>query len=522
MRSRVVILVLAMFMLFSLTILAEEPQYGGTLHFYNSSDWETIDPAYASGFDSGAMAVKIFDGLVRFDYYSNDVVPCLATDWEVSDDGLVWTFHLRKDVKFHNGRPLTAHDVKYSFDRLFDPEVASPGTWAFDMILGTDAALAGEAEGVEGVKVIDDYTVSFILKYPFGLFLKHLTLPYALIVPKEVVEEYGDQFSEHAVGTGPWKLVKWEHDNILVLEANEDYFEGRPYVDRVEYRVIPEPLTAIAEFEAGNLDMAGIPDAEWERWTEDPYWKNYIVEQTELSTYYLAMNQKFKPLDDPKVRRAIAHAIDVQTIIDTLRRGTDTLATGPIPPDMEGYVDLPPIEYNPEKAKQLLAEAGYPDGFEIDLWTTTNSTTVRMAGAFQAYLAQVGIKVNIIKNDWSVFFSAVKKGEVPMYYLSWWADYADPYNFLKPLFYKQKRINMNDPVINKLIEEMERTTNPKVRYKLAEKVVERVYELQPYVWLYHTTSFTLKQPWIKGEIWHQMYDADKLTTIWIDKELKNK
>lgn len=520
MKKRVFVLSVVILMLFNLTVLAGEPQYGGTLHLYNGEDWETTDPAYASGFDSGAMAVKIFDGLVRFDYYSNDVVPCLATDWKVSKDNLTWTFYLRKGVKFHNGSEFNAHDVKYTFDRLFDPETVSPGTWAFDMIAGADAALEGKTDGLAGVEVIDDYTVSFTLDQPFGLFLKHLTLPHALIVPVEVVAEWGDLFSDHAVGTGPWKLVKWEHDNLLVLEANEGYFEGRPYVDRVEYRVIADSLTAVAEFEAENLDIATVPTEEWDRWIQDEYWKNYIVEQTELSTYYLALNHAVEPLNDPKVRRAIAHAIDIDTIIATLRHGTDARAIGPIPKGMEGYLDLPAIEYNPKKAKELLAEAGYPKGFEIEIWTSTKSTNIRMVGAFQAYLAQVGIKANIIKNDWSVFFSAVKNGKVPMYYLSWWADYADPYNFLKPLFYKQKRINMDDPVVNKMIEEMEETSNPEVRYELAKKVTQRVYDLQPYVWLYHTTSFSLKQPWLRGDIWHQMYDADKFTTIWIDQEAK--
>lgn len=518
---RVSYLVVALLLIFSLGVMAEDaPQYGGTLHFSNDSDWDTLDPAYASGFDAGAMAVKVFDGLVRFDYYSNDIVPCLATDWEISKDRLTWTFYLRKDVKFHNGRQMTAKDVKYSFDRLFAPETASPGTWVYDMIAGTDAALDGQADGVSGVKVIDDYTISFTLKHPFGLFLKHLTLPHGLIVPQEVVEKYGDSFSDNAVGTGPWKLVEWEHDSYLTLEANEDYFEGRPYVDKVIYRVIPESLTAIAEFEFGNLDMTSIPDAEWEKWTEDSYWKNYIHEMPELSTYYVALNHDIEPLNDAKVRRAIAHAIDVQTIIQTLRRGTDTLATGPIPPGLEGYTSTGGVEYNPKLAKELLAEAGYPNGFEIDLWTSSNPATVRMVGAIQAYLMQIGIKANIIKNDWSVFFSAVKNGEVPMYYLSWWADYADPYNFLKPLFYENKRMGMDDPLINKYIEEMEKTSNSKVRYQLADKIVERAHELQPYVWLYHTTSFTLYQPWLKGLIWHQMYDANKLTTIWIDQSAK--
>ena len=221
MWSRAVILTLISLFLLTFVTVAEEPHYGGTLHLRNNNDWETLDPAYASGFDSGSMAVKVFDGLVRFDYYSNKVVGCLAKDWEVSEDGLTWTFYLRDDVKFHNGRQLTAHDVKYSFDRLFDPEVASPGTWAFEMIAGTDASLEEQTEGVNGIKVIDDYTISFTLDHPFGLFIKHLTLSYGLIVPQEVVEEYGDELPD-------WIEIKEVGDQKYqdFLETQVDYGEA--------------------------------------------------------------------------------------------------------------------------------------------------------------------------------------------------------------------------------------------------------------------------------------------------------
>lgn len=526
MRSRVMLLVLAMVLLCSLSAFAaaEKPQYGGTLHFYGSADWDTLDPAQASGLAAGAMTVKIFDGLVRFDYYSNDVVPCLATGWTVSKDNLVWTFKLRKGVKFHNGRTFTAADVKYSFDRLFDPKTASPGTWAYEMIAGAQDALDGKAKGLSGVKVIDDYTVSFTLAYPFGLFLKHLTLPHGLIVPKEVVEKWGDKFSDHVVGTGPFKLTKWDHDNKLVLEANKEYFEGRPFVDGIEYRVIPEPLTAIAEFEAGNLDIAEIPQAEYDKWTNDKKWKDLIYKTTDLDTYYFALNQKFKPLNNVKVRKAIAMAIDVPQIVKTIRSNKDLVATGPLPPNLDGYVQMPAVQYNVQQAKKLLAEAGYPNGFDIELWVRSNRTeSIQLGTTIQAYLKQIGIDVTIVKYDWSVLYQSIKKGNAPMYILSWYADYADPYNFLQPLFYgTANKINMNDGTINKLIDEMERTSNPKVRYEISKKVVQRVAELQPYVWLYHTVTGNVKQPWIKGELWHAMYDADKMTTIWIDQSAKKK
>lgn len=497
---------------------AETPQYGGTLHLSNDADWDTLDPAYASGFDAGEMAVKFYDGLVRFDFSSNEIVADLAESWEVKNNNQNFIFHLRKGVKFHNGAEFTAQDVKYTFERLYDPEVASPGTWVYPMIKGTDAKLAGEAADLAGVKVIDDYTIEFDLSEPFGLFLTHLTLPYGLIVNQSAVEEYGADFSQHPVGTGPFKFVEWEHDNKLVMKANQDYWAGRPYVDQVVYRVIPQPLTDIAEFEADNLDRTVVPEEERERWLNDPEWSDDITTIADLSTYYLALNSDFEPLDNPQVREAINYAIDSKTITDSLFPYY-VAANDAIPEGMPGGSDLP-IKADPEKAKQLLAEAGYPDGFDLDIWVSDSSTSVRVGGVLQALLGRVGIQVNLIKNDWSVFYNTVKNGNAPAYYLSWWADYADPYNFLNAL-YTTDRIPFKNQEINSLLKEMSVTTDTAERIKLSQQIIKLADQVgDPYIYLYHTSTSYVKHPWVKGDLYHQMYTADKLLTWWIDQDLK--
>ncbi|MFN2363444.1 MAG: ABC transporter substrate-binding protein [Halarsenatibacteraceae bacterium] len=521
MIKRVFIFVLAFSLLVSGGVMASEAQYGGTLRLSNDTNWDTLDPAYASGFDAGDMASKIFDGLVRFDYHSNDIVNSLAESWEASNENQTFVFKLREGVEFHNGRELTAHDVKYTFDRLYDPEVASPGTWVFSMIKGTDAALDGETDGLEGVTVIDDYTVQFDLDYPFGLFVTHLTLPYGFIVPEEVVNEHGDQFSQNPVGTGPWVFESWDHDDELVLKANEDYFDGRPYVDEVIYRVIPQSITDIAEFEAGNLDYTGIPVEERERWLNNEEWEPYTYSMAELSSYYIALNQDFEPLDDPLVREAIDYAIDSEQITEALFSHY-VAAKDAIPEGMDGGSPNSEFNYDPDRARELLAEAGYPDGFELELWVSSGTNPVRAGGVVQAMLTQVGIDVELVKNDWSVFFDTVRKGNAPSYYLSWWADYADPYNFLQALYASDgSRINYENVVVDEILEEMGRTTSVETRVELSERLIDMVSENgDPYVWLYHTSSSTIKQPWVNGELHHQMYHADKLTTWWIDQDKK--
>ncbi|MFW6301807.1 MAG: ABC transporter substrate-binding protein [Bacillota bacterium] len=521
MLKRVFIFVVALSLLVSGGVMASEAEYGGTLRLSNETNWDTLDPAYASGFDAGDMASKIFDGLVRFDYHSNDIVNSLAESWEASNDNQTFVFKLREGVEFHNGRELTAHDVKYTFDRLYDPEVASPGTWVYDMIKGTDAALDGETEGLEGVTVIDDYTVQFDLDYPFGLFVTHLTLPYGFIVPEEVVDEHGKQFSQNPVGTGPWVFESWEHDEEIVLKANEDYFDGRPYIDEVIYRVIPQPLTDIAEFEAGNLDYTGIPVEERESWLNDEEWEPYTHSMAELSSYFIALNQDFEPLDDPLVRKAIDYAIDSEQITESLFSHY-VAAKDAIPEGMDGGSPNSEFNYDPDRARELLAEAGYPDGFELELWVSSGTNPVRAGGVVQAMLSQVGIDVELVKNDWSVFFDTVRQGNAPSYYLSWWADYADPYNFLQALYASEgSRINYKNTVADEILEEMGRTTSVETRVELSERLIDMVEEDgDPYVWLYHTSSSTIKQPWVNGELHHQMYHADKLTTWWIDQDKK--
>ncbi|MFW6001212.1 MAG: ABC transporter substrate-binding protein [Halanaerobium sp.] len=518
-RFKILILLVALLLIFSISLsAAEEPQYGGTLRLSNDTDWDTLDPAYSSGFDAGEMAVKFFDGLVRFDYHSNKIVPALAESWDVEDDNTTFTFHLREDVEFHDGTEFTAHDVKYTFDRLYDPETASPGTWVFPMIKGTDAALDGESDGVAGVEVIDDHTVRFELDKSFGLFLTHLTLPYGLIVNEDIVEEYGEDFRQNPVGTGPFKFVEWEHDDRLVMEANEDYWDGRPYVDEVVFRVIPQPLTDIAEFEAGNLDFTTVPNEERERWMENEEWEEYITTKAELNTYYLALNSDFEPLDDKKVREAIDYALDNEAITNSLFPHY-VPANDAIPEGMPGGSDLP-MKADVEKAKELLAEAGYEDGFELELWVSDGRTPVRVGGVLQALLGRVGIDVELVKNDWSVFYDTVKNGNAPSYYLSWWADYADPYNFLNAL-YTTDRIPFNNEEINEMLEQMTATTDQDERLDLSKEIINLADELgDPYVYLYHTSTSSIKQPWVKGELYHQMYSADKLVTWWIDQDLK--
>jgi len=229
--------------------------------YYSLSDNPTVlDPALVKDVAGGELVAKMFNGLVRYNL-DGEIEGDLAESWETSEDGRGYTFVLRPEVRFANGRLLTADDVKYSFERVLRPETAAPRTWVLDKILGAPQMLSGKARNLEGLEVLDERTIRITLSEPFGPFLGLLTMPAAQVVPKEEVEKYGRAFSQHPLGTGPFRLTRFIHDERLVFEANPYYFEGPPRVKSIVYKIIKEPLPKVAEFKQGLLDITDIPRA---------------------------------------------------------------------------------------------------------------------------------------------------------------------------------------------------------------------------------------------------------------------
>src|SRR5690606_23516921 len=360
----------------------------GTLNLSTNEDWETLDPAFASGVQTGAMVAKLYDGLMRYDYETTDVVPNLAESVDANEDATVFTFTLHEGVKFHDGSTLTANDVKYSIERVLDPATASPLTWVFEDagIVGAEAFVNGEAAEVSGIEVLDERTVRITLEAPYAMFLYHLAMPAAHIVSEAVTSQLadGEDLSGNPVGTGPFMLADRLRDSSLTLRAFDDYFAGRPKIDGVNYRIITDPLIAWNEYLAGNLDVTGIPSALFLDVVNDPQYADQITATPQLAVFYFALNQRIPALQDVRVRRAIAMAVDRQAIVDGPYNGTDQLANAPIPPGLAGYDDtIEAIPYDPEGARALLAEAGYPDGFTLDIWSTRAEVTVAVSELIQ-------------------------------------------------------------------------------------------------------------------------------------------
>ena len=486
---------------------------------YLSADPTTLDPALSNDAGSGELCALLYNGLVRFDHQTT-ILPDIAERWEISEDSRTYTFHLRPGVRFTNGREVTAEDFRYSFQRVLNPATRSSRGWVFEPIAGARDFASGKADAVSGIRVTDPLTLEITLEEPFAPFMGFLAMPAAQVVPREEIERRGDDFSEHPVGTGPWILEEWVHDDHLLLRANEDYFGSRPKLSNVSYRIIPETMTVTAEFEAGNLDYMSIPLAEFERWTQDPEWKPYILSQLKLQDTYIGINNQKPPFDDIRVRQALNYAIDVATIMETIRPGRGIRASGAIPPGLPGSdPDRPPYPYDPRKARRLLAEAGFSDGLRMEIWTMQSPEVTRILEAVQAYLADVGIRAEIISRDWSLLKQAINQGQPDAYYMTWLADYPDGENFLYPTFHSSNwggggnRARYRNEKIDELIEQARSMLDDEARADLYRRIDEVVHREAAWIYLWYPKVFVVRQPWVVNFRQHLMFNADKLLEV---------
>ncbi|OSQ50070.1 ABC transporter substrate-binding protein [Thalassospira alkalitolerans] len=412
----------------------------GSITVTYKDDVSTLDPAIGYDWQNWSMIKSLFDGLMDYKPGTTELVPDLATDYTVSDDGMTYTFMLRKGVKFHNGREFKASDVKYTLDRVVNPKTQSPGAGFFDTIKGFDTASAGEADGLDGIEVVDDYTVKFTLKQPDAAFLHKMALNFAHIVPKEAVDEWGQDFGKHPVGTGAFMLDEWTLGQRLVFKANPQYhIAGIPKLDSIVVEVGQEPVVALLRLQRGEVDIAGdgIPPAKFLEVMNDPEYKDLVVSGEQLHTGYVTLNTKIPPFDNVKVRQAVNMAVNKDRIVRVIN-GRAVPANQPLPPLMPGYnTDYKGYAFDPNKAKELLAEAGYEDGVATTLFVANTDPQPRIAQAIQQDLASIGMKVEIKSlAQANVIAAGGEADQAPMIWsggMAWIADFPDPSNFYGPI-----------------------------------------------------------------------------------------
>jgi peptide/nickel transport system substrate-binding protein/oligopeptide transport system substrate-binding protein len=486
----------------------------GYLYLRLSSNPTTLDPALIVDVTGGAISAKIFNGLVKLDEQLK-VVPDIAESWTISRDGRTYTFYLKKGVKFSNGREVTSRDFKYSFERILIAGTKSPNTWILEKIDGARDFMDARAKDVGGIKIDDEHTLRIILEEPFMPFLNLLCMSAAYVIASEDVQMQGADFSTHPAGTGPFVLKEWRHNQYIKLEARDDYFEGQPKIKGIVYKIIPEDLTAVVEFESGNIDVITIPASEFKKYMKSPEWKGLVSGAPGINTYYLGFNCARPPFNNPVLRNAVSYAIDREKIFNTIYEGRGVPATGPVPLLLRNWPAPDAYPYSPEKAKSILKKAGYPGGLNIKIYLTSDQEALDILEVIQDYLMRVGIKAELIQLEWSAYKEAVNAGEPDAFWLSWWADYADAENFLFPLFHSSNfgaggnRTRYKNTEVDALIEKGQRTTDKKLRdeyYKKAERII--VNE-SAWVFFWHKTEYTVRHKWVKDYKIYPIYSIDK-------------
>lgn len=485
----------------------------------------SMDPAFARNQQAIWMINQIFNGLVQIDSNLN-AVPCIAKTWEISPDGLNYTFHLRNDVFFQDdalfkngkGRKVVAADFVYSFYRLIDPKVASSGGWIF----------SDKVKDIHNFVAINDTTLTIKLIKPFPAFLTLLCTQYCSVVPKEVVEHYGKDFRSHPVGTGPFKFKYWKEEEILVLLKNEHYWEKEnnrqlPYLDAVKVTFISDKQSAFMNFLRKDLDFFYGVDGSYRddiltksgNRTKKYADKFQLIKGAYLCTEYLGILvdtsksiAKNSPLKHKKIRQAINYAIDKEKLIKYLRNSIGTPATsGFVPEGMPGFdaLKVKGYSYNPGKAAALLAEAGYPDGKDLPPITLTTSTTYKDLIEFiQGELNSLGIRVRVDVAPSASLRELMAKNEVNFFRGSWIADYSDAENYLS-VFYSKNKVPYGPNYTGYFNKEFDRLfdlsyyeTNQKKRFALNQQMDKMVIENANIVPILYDQSVTMLQNNISG------------------------
>ena len=496
----------------------------GYLHLRLSSNPTTLDPALIVDVSGAVIAAKLFHGLVRFNE-TLDIVPDAAQTWTLSPDGRTYTFRLRRDMTFSNGREVTAGDFRFSFERILRPATRSPITWVLDRIAGARDVMAGTTDHASGIRVIDDRTLAITLERPFGPFLSLLGMTAAYAVPREEIERLGQDFGTHPVGSGPYAMKEWRHGQRIVLAARPHPPDEGPRLQGIIYRVIPEDLTAVVEFETGGLDVLPVPATEYRRYTADPRWRDRVFGRPGLNCYYLGLNCSRPPFDDVRVRRAVNLAIDRQRILDTIYEKRGVLAAGPVPPPLRK--DFPPPDpagypYDPQTAGQIIRDAGLAHA-KISILVSAEPEVLDIVEVIQYYLKRAGLEAEIVQLDWSAFKERINRGDADAFWLSWWADYPDPENFLYPLFHSANigpagnRTRYRDEAVDRIIERAQGTADPAERRRLYRDAEDRIVRGAPWVFMWHRTDYFVVQPWVKDFRIYPIYSVDKGMDITVGK-----
>jgi ABC-type transport system substrate-binding protein len=490
------------------------PRAGGELRLADPEDPHTLDPARGYDTVSWSFEQMIFNTLVDYDEGTN-IVPELATGWTTTPDGRHLAFTLRRDVVFSTGRAMTSADVKFSLERLLKPSIHSQGAEFFQGVEGTKEYVAGEAPEVRGIRTPAADRVEFDLTAVDPLFLHKLTMPFAAVVDREAVERFGDDdFARHVVGTGAFVLESWVYGQRLRLARNPRYFRpGRPYVNAIDVTIGVSPQLAWFKYQRGEIDLAAIPPAEYERVLADPRYQPLLLSRATLRTNYIGLNCGLAPFDDVRVRQAMNFAIDKRRLLELID-GQGIIANEVLPPDMPGAAPIDGYPYDPDAARARLADAGQGAGFTTTLWVNRDpEVSLRLAQSIQRDLEAIGVNMDIKPVDFPALIEAVRHpGIVPAFLLGWEADFPDPSNFLTVLLHSRSRDTNNNtfyanPEVDRLLDEAEPLLDLPRRFALFHRAELLIMRDAPWVPLFHPVGTSVRHPRVRGVQLHPLRPA---------------
>ena len=508
-----------------------QPRFGGTYKRALPGKPKTLDPAQCLDTTSSEVIGQIFSRLLRIDQ-DMQIQPDLASAYNISADKRIYSFTLKKKVRFHTitqnglltanqGRELVASDVKYSFERLLNPENNSPNASLLNIIQGSDEFIKGKTDQVTGIKVINSHRLEIELKNPFSPFLWILATHSLSIVPWEDVKRWGSAFHEHPVGTGPFIYEKTTKstssespfDGSIELRSNLDFHRGRPYLDKLKFLFINQENLAYSLFERhAFFHMDRIPPEHLRNALRNKSYR--FQERTSLEISYLGMNLKIEPFDKKHVRKALNYAVNKDLIVRHILLNRGGLANGPLSPGISGYDTnrLKGYEYNMSKARMHFREAGYQFDIrgmiknfpDLTLQINQSQLTRAIARVVQANLADLGIKLNLKSLPWSDHFQAIDRGESGFFSLGWVADYPDADNVLYNNFHTSSiestynSSRYTNRKVDNLLDQARQIGDESTRLDLYREAEAIVIEEAPWIFLHYPTTYVVSHPYVNG------------------------
>ncbi|MGM0413755.1 MAG: glutathione ABC transporter substrate-binding protein [Bacillota bacterium] len=491
-----VVFILAVVLLSSGNVLAQE-QEGGDLKIAIGADPESLDPVLASSSPAAMVMVHMMETLFEMTP-EGDIVPLLAEDYSVSEDGLTYELYLREDVNFHDGEPFNAEAVKFNLERLIEDEAV------FSFLINR----------ITEIEVIDEYTISLSTDEPFAPILAHLSHDFISMISPAAVEKYGDDVGSNPVGTGKFKFDGWSRGESVIMSRNDDYWGEPAFLDTVTILVVPEESTRVVMLETGEAHaIMNVPPRDVGRLTENP--DITVKNVASLRTLYIGLHAQKEPFDDLKVRQAVNYAVDTESIVENILSGAGRPSDAPISPDIFGYSEQEIYEYDPDRARELLAEAGYPDGFEVEFYYPVGRYPMDniIAQAVQSQLAEVGIEANMTTMEWATYLEVInaEPDESPheMYLLGWGTVTGDADYGLYALLHSgewapdgSNRSFYANSEVDELLEAARIETDTEERKALYAEAIEIIWDDAPWIFLHSISQINAVRNNVEGLVHH--------------------